>query len=170
MKHCSIVIAAVCASFPSAAPAQPPQREVTVRGDQLPRERWAAAVTRRLEAELLRQHEPLWTNDPASGGIVSVRFTLDERHRPVAPTLVRASKDRRLDRVALRAIGRLGELPALAWGAGAAPTVQANIVFASDYLDYRNKLTLLRREIRLARATAGPERLAAVVMIGAAAS
>jgi hypothetical protein len=44
------------------------------------------------------------------------------------------------------------------------------MIFASDYLDYRSKLALLRREIRVARGSDGPTRLAAVVMIGAAAN
>ncbi|MBY9062799.1 energy transducer TonB [Sphingomonas yunnanensis] len=169
MKHYSIVIAAICALYPSLAPAQPRQGEVTVRGDQRSRERWVAAVTRRLEAALLRQQDPIGF-DAAAGGIVSVRFTLDERHRPSAPTLARSSSNRRLDRVALLAVRRLGELPALSWGTGAPTTVQANMIFASDYLDYRNKLATLRREIRLARGTDGPTRLASAVMVGAAAN
>jgi hypothetical protein len=169
MKHYPIVIAAVCALYPSLAPAQPRQGEVTVRGDQLSRERWVATVTRRLEAALLRQHDPIGS-DPAAGGIVSVRFALDERNRPSVPTLARSSSNRRLDRVALLAVRRLGELPALSSGPGAPTTVQANMIFASDYLDYRNKLALLRREIRVARGSDGPTRLAAVVMIGAAAN
>ncbi|MBW6528785.1 energy transducer TonB [Sphingomonas sp. RHCKR7] len=127
-------------------------------------------MTRRLETELLRQQEPMWFDGAGSGGIVSVRFTLDERNRPAAPLLARSSHDRRLDRAALRAIGRLGVLPAVSTGAGVGPTIQANMIFASDYLDYREKLGLLRREIRVARQTGGSERLASIVMIGAAAT
>jgi hypothetical protein len=44
------------------------------------------------------------------------------------------------------------------------------MIFASDYLAYRQKLATLRREIRVARGTDGPTRLASVVMIGAAAN
>ena len=79
-------------------------------------------------------------------GITIVRFTRDASGEPTDLSVYRKSGKATLDRVALRAVGRLDSLSAVPGNVEGDQVYQANIIFASDWTGFRRLARQLEAE------------------------
>lgn len=163
MNPILFVAAGIALLAPTASSSQSQDPEITVQGIPLTPARWAASVSRKLDAALVYPRAML--NQSPDSGIVSVRFRANAANRPDELTLSRKSGSRALDRAAMSAIAGIGTMPAMPSSFRPDQQFVANILFATDLRQHEQQLALLRKEaIRLRAArTAGADPVAMVI-------
>jgi len=109
-------------------------QEITVT----PGSRDAQAFVTEVSHALDRQLDRIYVSPRQSAsGIAQIRFQIDAEGRPVNANLFRRSGDSVVDRVAMRAVQRLGDIGQLPAGYPDDQIVQANIILARSQSDLR---------------------------------
>lgn len=130
MKTLYVAAFAACALLPAASLAQQVQSEpdyVVQAPTQLGT--WSDRVAQDLASAL---RFPAARNGHEESGIVAVTFTAVGDGSTSTPTIAQSSGSAVLDRAALRAVSRMGEIDPLPKAMGPSVTVRANIIFAQD--------------------------------------
>ncbi|MBB4155447.1 TonB family protein [Sphingomonas jinjuensis] len=144
MKPIVILLTAIAVLFPASSSAKQAGDDITVRANPVTPAQWSAAVARRLDRAMASVAAPI------AGfhidGIVTVRFAADRANRPKDLVVARPSGHSMLDRLALRAIARMGTMPEMPASIASGQHVRANLVFATDWESYDRMVEQLRRE------------------------
>lgn len=146
MKHLLIFTSAFALVAPVAVGGEPRQEDVTVRGGQPSRAEWVSTLTKRIDTMLERKSRSLWNEQRAVSGIVTIQFQADESNFPSKMVLLRSSQDTFLNRSSMRVIKNLGTLPAFPSSFSKDQVFRVNMIYAEDYLDYREKLRVLAKD------------------------
>lgn len=123
---------ALSATALTPAIAQSAQEDIVVSPNRA-MEAWRDNVSRKLNRNL--DLADSWGKDTSDSGIVQVRFTLDERGRPVDLETYRSSGSVSADRAAMWAVSRLTGLDGGPARIGKNATFQANIIFAQTHVE-----------------------------------
>lgn len=134
--------------------AQPVLSQNIVVTPAISHEQFVETVSKDLDRKL--KAATYGRNAPRGEGITIVRFSRDASGDTADVSLYRASGNRRLDRAAMRAVGRLTSLDRVPSGVEADQIYQANIVFASDRIAARHLQDQLATE-EAARIAAGAD-------------
>lgn len=143
----ALTLGAITATTPAIAG----ESDIIVQS-QAAMEEWSQDATRSLNRGLI-QSERFSSTRPQSG-IVQVRFTVDADGKAENLSLYRSSGHSGTDKVATRAVRRIGNLADAPVRDASRQTYQANIIFASD-VDEHAKLAKKLDKMEQARLARG---------------
>ena len=129
-----LIKATIAASLACLAAAPGPSQQtappVIVTATPLTVHGWSSTVAQKLDRNL-EYPAPLFRQLYAQG-LVTVRFSCDERGRPANLAIASSSGSRALDRAALRAVARIDTLHPLPSGANGGERFAARVLFADS--------------------------------------
>lgn len=164
MKTLYLAAFAAGALLPSVSLAQPPQLET----DNVVRAPtyigvWSNQVAQDLSKAL---RYPAVLSAREDSGIVAVNFTANDDGTASDFSVARSSGSTALDRAALRAVSRMGQIDPLPRALGPSVVVRANIIFAQDHGQLRHYTTQLQREELASRDRNGADQPRIALTVG----
>ena len=106
---------------------------------------WSSAVSQDLDRSLTAIANAPLQHRRLPNGLVSVRFRLNEAGRPEAIEIAQKSGSAELDGIGRQAVARLQNVHALPSGVGKDQVFEANILIASDGVEYDRQFAALRQ-------------------------
>lgn len=145
---CASTALALLLAAPAATAAQ---EDVVVTAPTL--EQWSAKMARELERNI--DYPPPYHGRQYSEGVTRIRFACSETGAPAELSVLRSSGDRRLDKAALRAVGRIKTMHPLPAGITHDQRYAAVILFAASELSRDEQMRALMKEPETRRLAAG---------------